>query len=136
MSGSNVGVWTNLNSVDPRGSTRSYSATAYYHPNSSRPNLRLLTGAEVKEILISRQDKDWIAKGVRFTHSGRDDFKAYAAREVIISAGSVQSPQLLERSGIGGATVLSRAGILTKVDNQNVGENLQDHLSKLIQSLQ
>jgi choline dehydrogenase-like flavoprotein len=92
----------------------------------------ILTGAEVREILLSHEDNSkWVAKGVRFTHSDCDDFKTYASREVIISAGSVQSPQLLELSGIGGAELLSRAGISAKVDNKNVGENLQDHTSKL-----
>ncbi len=69
-------------------------------------------------------------EGVRFAH---DDgtFQVYARREVIISAGAVQSPQLLELSGIGNRTVLSKAGIPTRVHNPNVGENLQDHISKI-----
>lgn len=51
--------------------------------------------------------------------------------EVILSAGSVQSPQLLELSGVGNPEVLKVAGIETKVANPNVGENLQEHMSKL-----
>lgn len=52
-----------------------------------------------------------------------------AAREVIISAGSIQSPQILELSGIGRRDVLEAAGVELKVDSPNVGENLQDHMS-------
>jgi len=130
LAGSNVGVWTSLVSIDPRAATRSYAATAYYQPNASRPNLVVLAGAEVREILLSEADVagEWQAKGVRFSHGGTE-FSAFASREVIVSAGSVQSPQILELSGIGGNAILSAAGIPVKIDNPNVGENLQDHLS-------
>ena len=91
----------------------------------------LLTGAEVLEILLVKVDgsDSWEANGVRFAHSG-SEFSVFASREVVLSAGSVQSPQILELSGVGGAAVLSAAGVPVKVDNPNVGENLQDHLSK------
>ncbi|KAK0654978.1 putative choline dehydrogenase [Cercophora newfieldiana] len=130
LAGSNVGVWTSLVSVDPRSATRSYAATAYHHPNASRPNLVVLSGAEVREILLLRGDgsEEWQAKGVRFSHGG-SEFSAFASREIIVSAGTVQSPQILELSGIGGSAALSAAGIPVKVDNPNVGENLQDHLT-------
>ncbi|KAK4451126.1 hypothetical protein QBC34DRAFT_401401 [Podospora aff. communis PSN243] len=130
LAGSNVGVWTSLVSVDPRSATRSYAAAAYYQPNAARPNLVVLAGAEVREILLVENgvSGSWDAKGVRFSHGGKE-FSAFASREVILSAGSVQSPQILELSGIGGSAVLSAAGISVKVDNPNVGENLQDHLT-------
>ena len=57
-----------------------------------------------------------------------------ACEEVIVSAGSVQSPQLLELSGIGNQAILQNAGITVKIDNPNVGENLQEHMSKFIPS--
>jgi choline dehydrogenase-like flavoprotein len=135
LAGSNLGCWTSLVSVDPRDVVRSYAARAYYKPNATRPNLLVLARAEVQEVLLTkRNDADaagnsWKAKGVRFIHDGAQ-FMALASREVIISAGSVQSPQILELSGIGSSAVLSAAGIPVKVDNPNVGENLQDHLSK------
>ena len=129
LSGVNTGCWTSVCAVDPRLVARSYSATAYYLPNASRPNLLILPEAEAREILlVETDDSGWEAKGVRFTHRGAE-FSVFASREVIISAGSVQSPQILELSGIGSASVLSAAGIPVKVDNANVGENLQDHLS-------
>ncbi|KAH6857186.1 putative choline dehydrogenase [Chaetomium sp. MPI-CAGE-AT-0009] len=131
LAGSNIGCWTSVVSVDPRDVTRSYAATAYYEPISSRSNLFLLTGAEVHEILLARDENPpspWRAEGVRFSHSGAK-FSAFACREVILSAGSVQSPQILELSGVGGSAVLSAAGVTVKVNNPNVGENLQDHLT-------
>jgi choline dehydrogenase-like flavoprotein len=133
LAGSNTGCWTSVVSVNSRDVTRSYAATAYYNPVSSRSNLFLLTAAEVHEILLARDGNGpspWKAEGVRFSH-GRAEFSAFACREVILSAGSVQSPQILELSGIGNSVVLSAAGVAVKVDNPNVGENLQDHLSKL-----
>lgn len=131
LAGSNVGAWTNLGAVDPRSVTRSYSATAYYVPNASRPNLVLLTDALVNEIVLEKdsEDGEWTAKGARFEHDGRG-YVATAAREVILCAGTVQSPQLLELSGIGNPEVLSQAGVAVKVANPNVGENLQDHISE------
>ncbi|KAK0716054.1 putative choline dehydrogenase [Lasiosphaeris hirsuta] len=129
VGGSNVGVWTNLGSVDPATVTRSSSATAYYLPNASRPNLFVLTDALVTEVVLSKADEnsEWTATGVRFRH-GDDEFLASATKEIIISAGTVQSPQILELSGIGGAEILSQAGVTAKVNNPNVGENLQDHI--------
>ena len=127
VGGSNVGVFTNLGAVDPNTVTRSYS-TAYYLPNASRPNLSLLTDALVTNIILTEDvDGRLTATGVRFRHGG-DEFSVSAAREVILCAGSVQSPQILELSGIGNSDILSRAGIDVKINNPNVGENLQDHI--------
>jgi choline dehydrogenase-like flavoprotein len=129
LAGSNLGAWTNLGSVDPSSGERSYSATAYYLPNASRPNLVLLTEAQVTEIVMEQEDGEWSAIGVRFLREGESSFVA-ASHEVIVSAGSVQSPHLLELSGIGHPDILAEAGIAVKVNNPNVGENLQDHISE------
>jgi choline dehydrogenase-like flavoprotein len=131
LGGGNVGCWTSLVSVDPHGMSRSYAATAYYQPTASRANLVVLTDVDVREILLVEKGDaagGWRAEGVRFTY-GAAELSAFASREVIISAGSVQSPQILELSGIGSRDVLSAAAIPIKVDNPNVGENLQDHIS-------
>ena len=128
MAGNNTGCWTSVASVEPLSFTRSYGATAYYEPVASRPNLVVLTGAEVREVLLVEGTSGWEAKGVRFVHSGVE-YKVSASLEVVVSCGSLQSPQLLELSGIGGKEVLTAAGIPVKVDNPNVGENLQDHMS-------
>ncbi len=115
--------------MDPSSLTRSYSTTAYYLPAASRPNLVLLTNSVVTEVLIGGSSGDLVATGVQFQHSG-EHFSVSASREVILCAGSVQSPQILELSGIGDPDVLSRAAVPLKVNNPNVGENLQDHISE------
>jgi choline dehydrogenase-like flavoprotein len=130
LGGSNVGVWTNLGAVDLATQTRSYSATAYYWHNASRANLIVLTGATVQEVSLKKDaaaEAEWTATGVRFVHGGRH-YTVAATREVILCAGSVQSPQLLEVSGIGSPDVLTKAGVSLKVRNDEVGENLQEHI--------
>ena len=131
LSGSNVGVWTSVTATNPETATRSYSAPAYYLPNASRKNLVVLTDANVRELVIEQSGSSWVAKGVRFEHGGNQHV-ASVAHEVIVSAGSIASPQLLELSGIGNPSLLEAAGIPIKVANQNVGENLQDHISAYI----
>lgn len=131
LSGSNVGVWTNINTVDPATCERSYSKIAYYQPNAARPNLSVLCKAVVEEIELRQEGDEWAACGVRVRHANETHCVS-ALREVIISAGSVQSPQLLELSGVGDPEILPRAGIQTKVESPCVGENLQDHFSKTI----
>ncbi|KAE8421967.1 hypothetical protein BDV36DRAFT_18903 [Aspergillus pseudocaelatus] len=129
LAGSNRGAWNMICTVDPIGQTRSYSANAYYRPIAERPNLILLTEAMVTKVLIEKDGNvdQWVATGVNIL-CDNEQREIYAAREVILSAGSVQSPQLLELSGVGNAEVLKSAGIHVKVENPNVGENLQEHM--------
>ena len=129
LSGDNVGVWTNVVTVDPQTTMRSYSAPAYYLLNAHRPNFRVLTDAVVQEIVLEKHGERWTATGVRFNHGGQT-YTVAASQEVVLSAGSVASPQLLELSGIGNPFVLERAGVSVKIPNRNVGENLQEHMSK------
>jgi choline dehydrogenase-like flavoprotein len=129
LSGSNVGVWTNVVAVDPRTTTRSYSTPAYYLPKANRPNLRVLTDAVVRKIILERSCEQWTATGVRCDH-GDQSYTVAASQEIVLSAGSVASPQLLELSGIGNPSVLERAGITVKIPDRNVGENVQEHMSK------
>ena len=91
--------------------------------------MHLLTEAFVQEVVLEKEEQECVAKGVRFTHDGEEHI-IKTEGEVIICAGSVQSPQLLELSGIGNPEVLEAAGIDVKVDNTAVGENLQDHMSE------
>lgn len=127
MSGSNIGAWTSMVAVNPKTATREYSATSYYKPAKDRKNLTILTGATVQHIILEDSNDEYVPKGVRFEHGGLS-YVANAEKEVILSAGSVKSPQILELSGIGNPSILERAGIESKVVNMNVGENLQDHL--------
>jgi choline dehydrogenase len=105
-----------------RNGWRSSSATAYLRPAERRANLHVATGAHVTKILF----EGGRALGVRYRR-GSQDCEAHAA-EVILSAGAIQSPQLLQLSGIGAAGFLSGMGIPVVRDLPGVGENLQDHL--------
>ncbi|GAB0137299.1 hypothetical protein EsDP_00005571 [Epichloe bromicola] len=127
LAGSNVGVWTNVNTVDPRTAVRSYSTS--YLTAARRANLRVLTEATAREVVL-RKDQgqgDYVATGVRFSHRGKEHVVS-VRREVVVSAGTVKSPQILEMSGIGNPKVLEPAGIPVKVASPMVGENLQDHI--------
>ena len=112
--------------VDPASGTRSYAATAYYQPNVNRSNLTILTEAQVNKITLSHHDGKIIASGIDFTSFGFK-YHAKADHEVLLCAGSIQSPQILELSGIGSRNVLEPLGIKVVVENANVGENFQDH---------
>lgn len=129
LSGSNGGAWTAMACVNPATGKRAYSATTYYEPNSTRKNLIVLTDTVAREIVLEQVNGKWTAKGVKFT-SGAVEYTVAVSREVILSAGAVGSPHLLQLSGIGSPSVLTAAGIPVKVANSNVGENLQDHISK------
>ncbi|SPJ78300.1 related to alcohol oxidase [Fusarium torulosum] len=121
VGGSNVGVWTCVNAVEPHSARRSYSID---YCETGPANLHILTHATVNEVLINDQK---IATGVRFSYQGVE-YEVAASREIILSAGSVKSPQILELSGVGNPQILERAGIPVKVDSPNVGENLQEHI--------
>ncbi|MGD2171728.1 MAG: choline dehydrogenase [Gammaproteobacteria bacterium] len=99
------------------------TANAYLKPALGRANLQVITGALTQRILLDGRK----ATGVEFVRSGeRQTLKAL--REVILSAGPIASPHLLQLSGIGPGQVLQQAGIEVVHDLPGVGENLQDHL--------
>ncbi|KAL2403043.1 Dehydrogenase citC [Exophiala dermatitidis] len=125
-SGDHMGFYSSLgvvNRSDDPGK-RSYAATGYLRPNLNRPNLRVLTEAQATRIILDGNT----AKGVEFLYRGSQKYSVYATREVILSAGVIQSPQLLELSGIGDPEVLSAAGVECAVENKAVGANFQDHV--------
>jgi choline dehydrogenase len=103
---------------------RSYAAPAYYLPNAGRSNLTVLTGAFVKKIELDTQLSPVIATGVWYSIAGQDHF-VHARKEIIVSAGTIQSPQILELSGIGSKSHLEKFGVDAVLDNAGVGENLQ-----------
>ena len=105
-----------------RDGWRCSSAAAFLHPVRTRANLTVRTGAHVTRVLFERDAAtgvEWREGGVLHT--------ARAAREVILSGGSLQTPQILQLSGIGPAALLREHGIEVVVDAPEVGENLQDH---------
>ena len=99
------------------------TANAYLKPALDRPNLTVITGALSQRILLDGKR----ATGVEFIRAGSKQ-TLNANREVILSAGPIASPHLLQLSGIGPAAVLQRAGVEVLHDLPGVGENLQDHL--------
>jgi choline dehydrogenase-like flavoprotein len=125
FSGDAVGGFNNPVTVDPSTKTRSYAATAYYAPAKGRSNLHVMTEAFVEKIILD--ESDLTAWGVQYVHDGKTK-EVRAKREVILAAGALQSPKLLELSGIGSADLLRSHNIPVYVDNPFVGENLQDHL--------
>ncbi|KAI1787645.1 GMC oxidoreductase [Ganoderma leucocontextum] len=125
--GARVGAGMDLSTVDPRTNKR-VTSVAYLEQAGARPNLRVLVNAPVARIL-SAPGEGFIANGVEFLVDGQKHTVSTAANgEVIISAGAIKSPQVLELSGIGDPKVLSALGIETKVDLPSVGTNAQDHL--------
>jgi choline dehydrogenase-like flavoprotein len=128
LGGFNIGVSQQPASVNPANSTRSYSATAYLFSNYNRSNLRVQTNALVTKINWASESNvsNVRATGVTFISEGKT-FSVTAKREVILSGGTVNTPQILELSGIGSKSVLSNAGIKQMVNLESVGENLQDH---------
>ncbi|MGH8699460.1 MAG: GMC family oxidoreductase, partial [Burkholderiales bacterium] len=106
-----------------RNGLRSSSATAYLRRAQRRPNLRVETEAHATRLVFEGTR----AVGVRYRRGGAER-EARAAREVIVSAGTLQSPQLLQLSGVGPGELLRSFGIPVVKDLPGVGENLQDHL--------
>jgi choline dehydrogenase len=103
---------------------RSSTWQEYLEPNRGRANLRIIAGAFVRKILI----EDGQAGGVVYEKNG-ELVTARAAGEVILSAGALRSPQLLQLSGIGPGALLARHGVAVAHDLPGVGENLMDHLA-------
>ncbi|WP_238922436.1 GMC family oxidoreductase [Achromobacter ruhlandii] len=106
-----------------RNGRRCSTAVAYLRPARGRANLRVETGAHAMAILFEGSR----ACGVRYRQDGQVR-TLRARREVILCAGALQSPQLLQLSGVGPAALLRRFGIGVVRDLPGVGENLQDHL--------
>jgi choline dehydrogenase len=104
------------------------AARAYLHPVMSRPNLTVRTRAFVSRIRFEGKR----AVGVEY-RQGRGDVQVAQAGEVILCGGAINSPQLLQLSGIGNAQDLAALGIPVVADLPGVGENLQDHLEVYIQ---
>ncbi|KAK5115741.1 hypothetical protein LTR62_000830 [Meristemomyces frigidus] len=123
--GDHMGFYSSLAAVDrsnDRG-RRSYSASGYLRPNLARRNLKVLTSALATQVVLEGNK----AVGVEFSHSGKKH-TIKASREVVLSGGVINSPQLLELSGIGDPKVLEAAGVEVKVKNERVGANFQDHV--------
>jgi choline dehydrogenase len=107
-----------------RGGRRMSTAVCYLDPARQRPNLTIQANALTECLLIEGKN----CVGVRYNVDGQQH-EARANREVIVSAGSINSPQLLELSGVGQPELLKSVGIEVRHELKGVGENLRDHYS-------
>lgn len=111
-----------------RGGFRCSSARAFLNPARSRPNLEIVTHALTEGLVFADDDSKRVT-GVRISRKGESQVvRLREGGEVILSAGAIGSPQLLELSGIGREDALSEAGVPIRHELRGVGECLQDHL--------
>jgi choline dehydrogenase len=103
------------------------TSNAYLRPALARPNLTVVTHALVHKVLLSVDGDAKKATGIRYERKGKM-VDVQANKDVILSAGSIGSPHLLQLSGIGAKETLESAGIECQHNLPGVGENLQDHL--------
>ncbi len=102
---------------------RMSAKVAYLDPIKSRKNLSILTNCLVSKIIIENKK----AKGVEYIKNDRKE-KIFADKEIVICGGAINSPQILELSGVGNRHILSKIGINTIHELKGVGENLRDHI--------
>ncbi|KKA18376.1 Aryl-alcohol dehydrogenase, partial [Rasamsonia emersonii CBS 393.64] len=129
LSGESSGPFQNPGTIHGQTRQRSHAGVAYYNDEvAKRPNLRVVTEVMVEKVLFEKGDDSSItATGVLATTADGIKRTIPAAREVILAAGALNTPKILELSGIGDARLLQPLGIDVLVNNPNVGENFQDH---------
>lgn len=124
------------NSIDPSDRTRSYSRRGHFDNGADeRTNFHLLPAHRVTKVVLEEnegdEDRTHRATGVHIAPRDGEMFAEprliRARREVVVSAGSVHTPQVLQRSGIGPTDILEAAGVEVQVELPGVGFNLQDH---------
>jgi choline dehydrogenase len=125
-SGDNAGV--GYFDVNQRSGWRWNTSKAFLRPAKKRPNLTIWTEAQVEKLTFDKDpDGRLRCTGAKVHHKGVP-VTVTAAKETVLSAGAVNSPQILQLSGIGPAAMLKEHGIDVVMDQPFVGENLQDHL--------
>ncbi|KAJ6457413.1 alcohol oxidase [Mycena vitilis] len=145
FAGNTTGTWLTPMTIDPTEGIRSYSANVmssfellfdselrtsqrYYQPNASRENLTVIVCTHVTKI-VTEVDENGCATAVEVVFLSEEAHHTVkVGKEVILSAGTIMSPQILELSGIGNTPILERAGIQTQVHLPGVGENVQEHV--------
>ena len=118
---SNEGVA--INQITTRDGLRESASTAYLRPALRRSNLSLQTGAHVTRLLFDGAR----ASGVAYLQAGQEK-RCTARREIIVAGGAINTPQILQLSGVGPAARLQSLGIAVVADSPAVGQHLQDHL--------
>ena len=114
--------------MNQRNGVRWSATKAYLRPVQGRANLTVMTRAQVRRVRIENRDGRRRAIGVQLRQSDQHGRVIGARREVVLAAGAIGSPQVLQLSGIGPAKLLERCGVAVVHDLPGVGENLHDHL--------
>ena len=114
--------------MNQRRGKRWSATSAYLKPVMSRSNLTIRTNTAVENLCLDMSDGRLRAKGVSACINGKEKVRFTARREILLSAGAVGSPQILQLSGIGSEKLLQDRGVKVNLDLPGVGENLQDHL--------
>jgi choline dehydrogenase len=115
--------------VNQRSGVRWNAAKAFLRPARRRRNLEVWTGVQVSRLLLERSDAGLRAVGIEaLAQAGGEPRRARAASEVVLAAGAIGTPVLLQHSGIGPGALLQRHGIEVRHALEGVGANLQDHL--------
>ncbi|KAJ4357100.1 hypothetical protein N0V95_002756 [Ascochyta clinopodiicola] len=113
------------NTMDKKTGRRAHARYAYIDPIAQRTNLKILTKTTAQKIVFG---KNMVATGVQITDDATGKTSIVNARkEVVLAAGAIQTPKLLQLSGVGPRSVLEAAGIPVKVELDAVGSNFQDH---------
>ncbi|KAJ5596340.1 hypothetical protein N7450_002798 [Penicillium hetheringtonii] len=126
-----IGARPYFATIDPKTGFRSSADSQYGALAASRPNVNIITETTVQEIIFNSSTTDLVATGVRVQQNG-ETRTVKANKEVILAAGAFCSPMILEYSGIGDSERLSHLEVPVKIDQPNVGRNLQNHLMILI----
>ena len=115
-------------SQDPKTQTRSYARTAHYDPVRDRTNYAIITGHKVVKINFSRYRRSLQATSVNILSAADSSATTVTAnKEIILAAGTIHTPQILQLSGIGPGSVLKAANISQVLELPGVGSNFQDH---------
>ncbi|KAL4965466.1 GMC family oxidoreductase [Aspergillus stella-maris] len=126
FSGDHLGFFGTLSHIDRSDGAVRSDATAYLKGTGARANLRILPNAFAAKLLLNADSGQIKAQEVEFTYGG-NIYSVNARRETILACGTIQTPQILELSGIGDPAILQAADIPTRVPLPAVGTNLQDH---------
>ncbi|KAF9439726.1 GMC oxidoreductase, partial [Macrolepiota fuliginosa MF-IS2] len=117
IDGNPNGIFTAPVTEDPMTLQRSFAGNAYWAPNSSRPNFRVLTGALAHRLVSESINGELVVTGVEFSHKSAEDktHVVNASKEVVLSAGALKTPQILELSGIGRPDILEKIKVPVKL---------------------
>jgi choline dehydrogenase-like flavoprotein len=116
------------NTIDKTTGRRAHARYAYIDPITMRNNLKILTKTTAQRIIFDDKKKPTMARGVEITDdaTGKTSI-VHAKKEVVLAAGAIQTPKLLQLSGIGPNSVLKASGVNVRVELDAVGSNFQDH---------